>query len=587
MTKLDQTIKAAQRRLWLNRWLLAISWSAAIGGMLFAVVVLVQRLYDLPFDLMPIAGGGSVIALTVSFVWTYITRENEIRAATALDEAAGLHERLSSGQYCQGTDDPFAKAVLVDAENISRSITPRKHIRLTTPKPLSFTVGSFVLAALMFLVTPGLLNRTEANDGKSDPVEAEQTKLAVKKKMEQLQSLADDNPILQDLMDPDKDVDSQSGGMLRQPENIRHQAIKKIDRLEDALKQKRESSKYKAINELRRMMRGIKEPKSMSSPTQKLAKALKQGDFKAAKEELKSMREMLATLKQDKDEEMVKKLSKQLDDLAKQLEKASTNRQLLQKLEQAGIKKEDLKRMLENLKKEDIEQIKKQLADKGMSQKQISKMMQQLKKQQTAGNLAKQLAKAMRQSSSGADKGQMGKAMAGLSQAGDQLSELEMLEMEMSQMDSTMAGLNDMRNNLDKPCPTCKGTGRKNGKKCGTCQGSGNKPGSGMGKSAKQGRGGLASEQKTATGFKMQREKVHTGQGSIIGQMLIDGEQIKGDVSSGLAEVVTAAERDASDRISRDRIPRQYQKAVKSYFSQMQQSYGKKQQEKTTEKADN
>jgi len=38
-------------------------------------------------------------------------------------------------------------------------------------------------------------------------------------------------------------------------------------------------------------------------------------------------------------------------------------------------------------------------------------------------------------------------------------------------------------------------------------------------------------------------------------------------VSSELAETITAAEREATDLVYRDRIPRQYQKSVKEYFS--------------------
>jgi hypothetical protein len=87
-----------------------------------------------------------------------------------------------------------------------------------------------------------------------------------------------------------------------------------------------------------------------------------------------------------------------------------------------------------------------------------------------------------------------------------------------------------------------------------------------------RGRGGLAPERQTGIGFKIERGKVHTGRGAIIGQIRFDGEQVKGDVSSSFAEVVTAAERDASDRINRDRVPRQYQKAVKAYFSNVQRS---------------
>ncbi len=87
-----------------------------------------------------------------------------------------------------------------------------------------------------------------------------------------------------------------------------------------------------------------------------------------------------------------------------------------------------------------------------------------------------------------------------------------------------------------------------------------------------QGRGGFAPEQQTAVRFKTERGKVKTGRGAIIGQFLFDGEQVKGEVSSSLTEMVTAGERDASDRINRNRIPRQYQSAVKAYFSGVHRS---------------
>src|SRR3989304_1234557 len=100
-----------------------------------------------------------------------------------------------------------------------------------------------------------------------------------------------------------------------------------------------------------------------------------------------------------------------------------------------------------------------------------------------------------------------------------------------------------------------------------------------------QGRGGKAGEEKTDVAFQTERRQVHTGRGAIVGQFLVDGEQVKGDVKSTLVEVVSAAEREASDRINRDRIPRQYHKAVKAYFSNIQRSVkGDKSKEPKDEK---
>lgn len=78
--------------------------------------------------------------------------------------------------------------------------------------------------------------------------------------------------------------------------------------------------------------------------------------------------------------------------------------------------------------------------------------------------------------------------------------------------------------------------------------------------------------------FKTERGKVHTGRGAVIGQFYFEGEQVKGEVGADMGEVVSAAERDASDRINRDRVPRQYQQAVKKYFSTMKGSIERAQQ---------
>ena len=90
-----------------------------------------------------------------------------------------------------------------------------------------------------------------------------------------------------------------------------------------------------------------------------------------------------------------------------------------------------------------------------------------------------------------------------------------------------------------------------------------------MGQDPAQGRGGRAESEEAQVAFKTERQKVHTGKGAIIGQLVFEGEQIPGEASSELSKTVAAAEREASDAINRDRVPRQYHKAVRNYFSNM------------------
>ncbi len=565
MTHLEQQIRSAQHRLWLNRWLHNICLMLAIVSFAFALVVLVQRLFDIAMPMMWIGAGFGGTALLGSIIRTVLQRENSSVAAATLDDAAGLRERLSSGQYCVNNQDPFAQAVVMDAEKISSSISARQHIKLTTPNSLAMSAGSIVLAALMFLITPGLLKSTEATQSDQQSEILKQEKVAVKRKMQAVRELTETTPALEEFSDKIEGLNKKVGGNLTKPGDLRHEAIKKIDSLTDAIKQKKQSAQYEKMKAMRRMMRGLKTPQSANTPTQKLAKALSKADYKTAKEEIESIKEQLATLKAEDDKEMVNKLSNQLNQLAKQLEKLASNEKMKKKLQQAGLKKEDIDRLLENLTKKDLDQLKKQLAEKGMDQKKIEKLAKQLQQQKQAGGMAKQMAQAMKQGAKSAQAGQMSDAGEALSMAGGQLSELEQLQQEMAQMESSLNSLQNTKNDLSKSCGQCKGTGQKGGKSCSACKGSG------MGKKG-QGRGGLAPEQLTNVGFKVERGKVHTGKGAIIGQFLFEGEQVKGEISSSVTEVVSAGERDASDRINRDRIPRQYHKAVKNYFSNMKRS---------------
>ncbi len=453
MTQLDRHIRTTQHRLWLNRWFHDVCLCGAIAGAAFTVIVIIQRLFEFSMPMLWVGVGLAAAALFASLLKTIARREDAAIAAATLDEAAGLRERLSSGQYCVGVDDPFAQAVVADAERVSQAISVRSHIRLSPPRPLGIAVVAFVLAGMSFLVPAGLLKSTEAKESTKQSTEREQAHVAVKRQLDAVRQMTESTPALAEFTDDLTGLEKIPGGKLERPADIRHEAIKKIDKLEDAVKEKLAGEKYEAVPEMRKLLRGLKTPSSGEAPSEKLAQALSKGDFKAAKEEVQALREQLATLKSEEDKELVEKMSKQLSDLAKQLEQLAKDEQLAQKLEQLGIKKEDLERMLEKLSKADLDQLKKQLEEKGLSQQQIEKMAKQLQQKQAAGATAKQLAKAMKQGASAGEKGQTSEAMEGLQQAGEQLSELEQLEQEMNQLEATASALQDAKQNIDKPCP--------------------------------------------------------------------------------------------------------------------------------------
>lgn len=592
----EQRVVVARTRLTVDRWIARATFGLAIAAGLFTTVVAIDRSFGFSLPVKWI--GLALLAATLlgATVATLVRRVTRDEAAVRLDEAAGLRERLSTAGYCTSSSEPFEQAVVADAENTARAITVARHIRFSVPRSLGAAASTCVLAALMFLISPGWLRRTDA-EAKSTQGEIQQTKAIVQQRMDKVRQMVENTPALQDLKDDLKAKDDSPAAQLERPEFIRHEAVKKIDQLADAIKQKRDDDKYDAANDLRKLLRPLQPPKEFDAPTEQLAKSLAKGDLKTAQEEIKKLQEQLATLKSEEDKEMVKKIGSQLEELAKQIDKLTENKQLQAQLEQAGIKPEDAQRMLENLKKDDLEQLKKQMEEKGFSQQQMQKLANQLQQQQQAGSLAKKLAEALNQAGQCKNGQQTAESQAGLSSAGQQLSQMQQLEQEGAQLDAAMSELQNAREGMDSSGDSQSGqqssqssTGQQQsggqnqpgpGNQPGDGQGSGdgkgegeNQKGSGggMGQQPGQGRGGLAPQQPTDVGFKTERQKVHVGKGAIVGQVLFEGEQVKGDVNPSVVQIVTAAEREASDLVNRDRVPRQYQKSVRDYFSNVRRA---------------
>lgn len=556
MTDLDRKIRSTQHRLWANSWFERTAWTLTAGAGAFAAVTLFDRLYDAGLPLGLVTLGILAAALVAGSIWTLATRTSREQAAACLDEAAGLRERVSSGLYCRQDaaslgDDPFARAVVEDAERTSGMVTVRMHVRLRAPFAAVYAVLASGLAALLLLVPAGLLVRDAVAQG-PDNDEVQRAKVEVRRKLDEVKKVAQTNPALKDLEKELENLDRMPAGKMDSPDKVRHEAIKKIDKLSDALRERQKDEEFKKLQQFRKLMRSVKGPQNAKTPVEKMRNSLAQGDFKGARQQLKDLQEKLAKAESKEDKERLQAMKNQLDELAKKLTAAADDKELRQKLQQAGVKKEDLERMLQRLTKKDLDQLRKQLQDQGMTQEQIEKIAQQMKDRQQACQACQQMAQAMSQAAQAAAAGDMASAAAQLDAAAGQLSEMEMLEQELNQIQAAMSEMQSAANSLD---------GSNQG------QGGGTGRGSGQGQQPGQGQGSLAMEEQTASGFKTHRQKVHVGKGAIIGQYLTDAQQVKGEVSKEVAEVMAAEERVAADLIYEQRIPRQYQSAIKDYFS--------------------
>lgn len=588
MTELEHTVRLAQRRLWLNRWLRLLGWSSAIAAGAYVLVAVPNKFFALtvhPWFYPAAALGAGAVALLGSLVWLVATRDDRRTAAAALDSAAGLKERISSGLYCADATDPFAKAVFQDAQRASRSVSPRSHLRITFPTSAHYAFGTIALAILVSFVIPpmDLLGRQE--ERKVEQARHETVKQAdavVRKTFEQVKKMANENPLLQKMeglqaLDPLADMKAQS------PLDVKQDAIKKLDNLVKNVQERQAQAEQEKLDAVKKMLRRASDlQKGQNSLSEKLNKAMASGDFQAAREAVKQMQEKLAETPQTPEQKQQNEaLQQQLAQMAEKLDKAAAAQQLDKKLaeqlQKAGVDPKQIEKKLANLSKEDLEKLAKQLQEKGLSKQQAQELAKKLQEQGKAAQACKKLASGLAKASQGMNQQgtPQGGSAQGLAMADEQLGEMEQAQQNLDQLQLAMDNLQEAKSNLGKPCDQCNGTGMCNGKACGKCGGSGfgeggkgGGSGSGMG-SLGRGKGGIAPESETAFKTKRERTPVFTDKGSLIGQTWVEGEQIKGQANSGYVGTAISAERDVAEAINQEKMPRQYQKTVGSYFTRI------------------
>lgn len=589
MTNIEQQIRSAQRRLWTNRWLGQWGWSLLAAAAAWTLLWLADRLLALKLPMGWAALMGLTGSLVVSGIWLLLTRDSLARAAVVLDEAAALRERLSSSLYAQGrAADPFAQAVVADAENSVQGLSARRFIPIGWSGSLSLSAAMLAIAALSLLLPQFDLlgaKQAQASDAQRlDRIRQSQTVLA--KPISSLQEIAEKNPEL----DAAKDMAALENALKREesfdPAVVRREAVKKLDRLQDALKQKADSERYQALNEAKKRLEQAGRLADPKTELGKLMDNLASGDFDQAQKTIEQVKEQLA--KRAKaggvDAKQAAQMRKQLDEMSRKLSQAAEDKQSEQELKNKGLSAEDAKRTLDALAKKDPKQAEKaaqelaeRLKKQGMSEQQVKDLVKKIQQRQQACDKLGQMASKTAQAGKKMEEGQNEAAADELGQAAEMLDEMEQMEQSLNDIQSQMAQLNDTRDQLgdqesnDGVCKYCNGSGfRKDGAPCPHCNGTGRGPGQGQGNNKGRGFGARGRDDAAKTQTVDAKAKVKTSKdGRIIGQQFVRGRQLKGQSQVELQDAAAAAEIDAADALDKDRVPRIYRNAVRKYFDRL------------------
>lgn len=637
MSILQSQVRRAHRRLGFNVLLerFAIALIATSGA--WALVVLAERLFafGLPVNIVNYAALGVLTAITL--IGASLHRVSVLAAAVELDKAASLKERMSSALAIdarQAQSDPFAAALMRDAEALAGKVHVPQAVPLRAPTLWPWSAATVTTAALLFFFMPQFhlfAPEAKAAEAGVDPrvakKDSEKIASAVNQKLERMREFTKDKPELANLTDAIKPLEMPEKGVVK-PEDVQRDAVKVLDQLADKLEEKRGDEKFKALDQLKQMLPQLNRQKA-ENPAAKLADALANADFKQANDEMKSLQKDLSDASKagtPEAQEKMQKLQESMQKLSEDLKKLNNDDKLQKDLQnKAGLSEQDAKKLLNEVSKMDPKDIAKELqkrlgdkpnmtpealkdlAQKMMQDAEAKKQLQQMaQKMAQAADAMKELQQSQNQGQKGeqakqskdgqqsqdgkqdqqgkqGEKGQQSaqkgdgqqksdqgqsdaekaanEAAQAMSEAGQQMSDMEMSEQMMNEMEAQMSELDDLRKQMN-------GEGEDKDGKGGNQDETEPQKQDGNGQSNDYGRGYGAhiGKDRQAHKLKVERVKAPMQKGQIIGQMLFDGPQVKGEATAEVREAVNSAVRDATDAINRDQVPRQYERAVREYF---------------------
>ncbi|HEV2969952.1 MAG TPA: hypothetical protein VGY55_08175 [Pirellulales bacterium] len=535
MDTLRKQVARARRRLILGRFLAALAWSWTAALFVAAIAIAVAKIWPLGIDGWAWSAGwigGAVLAgLLSAGLWTWLHRDDSLAAAIEIDHRFGLKERVSSALALPQSElqSDVGQALVNDAiRRIERiDVGSRFHVPLGR-RNLVPLLPALLAFSLTFISDRG--QEPEANAAIQPPnsqqlqqsAEALRKKLAERQKEAAEQGLKDGGDLFKKIEQGIKDLAKKDG--LDQK-----QALVKLNDFAKELEARRE--KLGGDDKLKQQLGQMKDLKN--GPAEKLADALKNGDFQKAIKELDKLKDALNNDKLDPEKQ--KQLAEQLDAMRKSLEK------MVEKHEQA---KKELERQIQQM----------TAAGKSAEAQKLQQQLDKLQQQSSQMNQLKQLAGQCKQCAGALQSGKAGAAKYALDQLRGQLSDLKQQSDELAMLDLTLDQISDCKAGMCK----CDGQGNCNidsDRLVGETNGGGKARASGH-----------RPEQPTDTKFYDSSVKQKMTKGAAVSVGEAEGPNIKGRVQEEIKAQIESAKHDSADPLTGQRLPRSQREHAKEYF---------------------
>lgn len=567
-SSLERAIYQARRRLDLARcgrlalrFLAASLTAAAIGVAVLQftgrmpqlqALLSVDHAWVAAAVLAVIASGiAGLFAGIVAAMW----RTPLFEAAVEIDRRLGLRERVASAwqAHRDGGDRSVATAILQDATRQldrigSRGIADAFPL---TPRPATLSLLLPLAAIALAIAIPQWVADQSASKIAQDTLQVEPNNvnlepltLAIQQQREQAKELPDEKLEFFD------DLLGQLQKAQDKPNQSKKNELMQLKTVEDQIREK--LGENQSASELQKQLSAMSE--FGEGPAEELGKAMSEGEFEEAGEQLRELLEQLD--RQELDEQAKEQLAEQLEAMSETLKKAA---------EQMQQQMQSLQQQMEAAEAAGDNQQAAQLAS------QMQAMQSQMQSMQAMSQIASQMQSASEALKSGDQQATQ--------QAMQQLQQLQQSMQQMQSSQSMQQQLQQLRQQLQQmqrqaSCSQCKGGG------CSQCRGgSGSmKPdasqfaskGSGNGMGEGRGYGERPEDETDTNNYDAQVAADPQAGETFVGGKLA-GPNRKNPSAMEVAAAVQAAEVEPPDPVEDARLPKHEQSVAQQYLQSLRQ----------------
>jgi hypothetical protein len=624
MTRLDRHILAVRNRLTIGEfiqfWGLGLLYLAIVVWLAIAGQKLLDRLLPHGTILFIVGIAGTILA---ALIWSLIHRPTPQLAAIAIDRELHLKEKFSSAIYAQPFDDPFAKAVILDAEQTAQTVSLENKFPLRIPRTAGFAAAVFAAALLTSWLVPPLHLVASPTPAPATIARTADQKAADRLLKDQLprieqgaKLLSSDDAIKRASADLDKAAHTTEGDDL----HAKRSALATLQDLQKAFHQELEKNQeFQNAQISKEALAQMQGATDTSTPMGKAQNEIKAGDLDAAMNDISKAVQDFNNLPPEQQQKILNQAQQLAQQLANAANNPATGQNIARQLMQMGASQSMAQNMSAAMQQaaqgnpqaqQQLQQMAQKLSQqmnggKGPSQQQQQQIQSMMAKAQAMANTQaqagalsssmQQLASAMQQAKASPQAGhpgqmqkpgqgpsqQMSQAAQGLQQ---QLQQMQAQAKDAQAMkaaaDASAAAAADAAAGLSSPGS---GEDQANGNQDSNNPGDGNdqhpgqnqnggKPGQG---NAGKGQGGTKNPDMEETPYHMQQ--VIDPSKDIAGGKILASRYVKagidpGQSAAGLRDVAVSGQQEEQDDIEQDHVSRDAQQAVKDYFSSIQQT---------------